>query len=240
MREFTALIIKKMIIRNIKYIFIPVLILLLLCGCEDKNVILDEEYLTIRLKKDNSVHVHVRCIFRNTKRYSGTLAFPVTSWFKMENFYSAWNGESCTTYIITAPSDSFFLIDGKHYQSVYKFDVPCSGKDVSEHIITYSYIMPFVSFMKEHDAEGYYLEYILHTGGVWHGNVSKLRVEIISETGLSADKVMQLNDSYSGEITGDGRWVFKADNIELEKDIRLLLKRKSAVYKNHHKKKLIS
>jgi len=228
--EFTALIIKKMIIRNIKCIIPPILVFLLLCGCDDKNVILDEEYLTIRIKKDNTAHVHARFIFRNTERYNGTLAFPVTSWFKMKNFSASWNGENCATDILTAGDDSFFLIDGKHYHTVYRFDVPCSGKNISEHIITYSYIMPFTSFMKEHDAEGYYLEYILHTGGLWHGNVSKLRVEIISETGLSADKIIQLDGSYRGEISDDGRWVFNADNIELEKDIRLLVKRELPVY----------
>ncbi|HOP29157.1 MAG TPA: hypothetical protein PKZ64_06275 [Spirochaetota bacterium] len=209
--------------RSIKISFLPVLLLFLLCGCDNKKVILDEEYLTIRIKRDKTVHVHVRCIFKNTADYCSTLAFPVTEWFKMNNFTVTWNGENCICDTVSAPGESLFLIDNKHYSSVYRYDIPCSGRDTSEHIITYSYRMPFVSFMKEHNAEGYYLEYILHTGGLWHGNVSKLRVEIISETGFLKDRIIQLDGSYRGEFTGDGRWIFNADNIELEKDIRLLL-----------------
>jgi hypothetical protein len=211
------------IIRSINSIILPVIILLLLCGCDDKKVILDEEYLTIRIKKNNTVHVHVRCIFRNTADYCSTLAFPVTEWFIMDNFSVTWNGENCISDIVSAPGESLFLIDGRHYKSVYRYNIPCSGSDTSEHIITYSYRMPFASFMKEHNARGRYLEYILHTGGLWHGNVSKLRVEIISETGFLKDRVIQLDGGYSGKVTGDGRWVFNADNIELQRDIRLLL-----------------
>lgn len=209
-------------IRSIKRSFLPVLLLLLLCGCENKKVILDEEYLTIRIDRDRTVHVYVRCIFRNTADYCSTLAFPVTDWFKMDNFSAAWNGENCITNIVSAPGGSLFLIDGRHYRSVYRYDIPCSGRETSEHIITYSYRMPFVSFMKEYNTRGHYLEYILHTGGLWYGNVSKLRVEIISETGFLKDRIIQLDGGYSGKVTGDGRWIFNADNIELKKDIRLL------------------
>jgi len=212
-----------MFIRSIKRSFLPALLLFLLCGCDNKNVILDEEYLTIRIDRDRTVHVHVRCIFRNTESYCSTLAFPVTDWFKIYNFAAKWNGEDCVCDIVSAPEESLFLIDGRHYRSVYRYDIPCSGTETSEHIITYSYRMPFISFMKEYNARGHYLEYILHTGGLWYGNVSKLRVEIISETGFLKNKIIQLDGGYRGEVTGDGRWIFNADNIELKKDIRLLL-----------------
>ena len=195
---------------------------LLVC-CEQGRVALDEEYVTIRVDSGYTVHVKVRCFFKNTSSFSAPLAFPVSDWVKMENFKALWNGEECAYELVTAPGSSLYSINGRHYRSVLKYSIPCTGSDRSEHVITYSYRMPYIAFEKDYESEGYYLEYILNTGALWYGRVSRLRVRVIFDQGVRVKNIITLDGAYRGGPAAGNTWVYDADNVELDRDIRMLL-----------------
>lgn len=186
--------------------------------------VLNKEYLTIIIDKNLMAHVNVKFIFTKTKNYEADLAFPGSEWCNIENFTALWDNKKLQVEHIKASKNYFFKFGTEKYSSLYKFRIPVTDKDTTEHVISYKYKLPFIDFKKDYEAKGYYLEYILKTGSSWSGRTSKLSVKIIFYNKEFCSKILHLNDSYVGKCKNNGLWIFEKENIKLSKDIRLLIK----------------
>ncbi|HOP65081.1 MAG TPA: hypothetical protein PK358_11785 [Spirochaetota bacterium] len=217
---------KKKIKPFIRAFMAILLVLPIFQSCDTgKSVVLSEEYVNIRVGENHTATVHVNFIFTETENFTGTLlAFPKSEWFAMKGFTATWNDKKLSHETVTAPEGKYFSIGEETCSSLYTFRVPPGSAQKSVHTISYSYTMPYVDFSKEYEAEGRYLEYILRTGSLWHGRVSKLKVTVTTERPRACDKILILNGSFEGKCTNPNTWVFEGKDIELNRNIRLIIR----------------
>jgi len=184
--------------------------------------VLEEEYVYIDIRENNIAEIKVVFHFENTSGYAGEMGFPGTYWFNYDNFTAEWNGVDLDIVFKTAPGGYYYEINNDRYSSIYKFKAPLSDKQNSVHIIRYTYTIPYVNFEKDLGMQGYYIEYILRTGSLWKGKVKKLFARVKMHGSMQCSSIMHLPGSYTGRCTSEKVWKFYAEDIELEKDIRLL------------------
>lgn len=220
---------KSIKLKNISAAFVVLILSPALRGASEKDVVPDvvlkEEYVDIHIDKNYTASVNVKFIFTSTRGYRSTLAFPVSDWIVMENFKAVWNGTLLDHDIVRAPAGKSFSIADERYGSIYRFRIPATAADTSEHSISYSYRIPYISFAKDYEREGYYVEYILKTGSLWHGNVLKLNITVTADEPLFSGKITYLDSSFHGRCVNSSRWEFNAIDIELTKNLRLLIPR---------------
>ncbi len=184
---------------------------------------LKDEYVYIKVDDDFTVHVTVEFVFKNTEGYSGKLAFPGSDWFRYNNFTATWNGSVLDTEVHHAGNGQHYEINGDSYSSIITFNVPRTEIETSKHVIRYSYNAPYVKFEKDYGLEGYYIEYILRTGALWEGTVSKLHVRVETARNISCTRIKLLGNSLEGICLSDNIWGAEFKGAELERDIRLLI-----------------
>ncbi len=209
--------------RSINTVLLMLLIISPAYSAGESQVKLQEEYVYIHIDKSRQAHVTVRFIFTGTRDYTRVLAFPVSSRVTMENFQVFWNGSPLPCEWTGAPEGRFFVMAGGRYRSLIKFTVPRTVTDRTEHIVNYTYRIPFFSLKKDYEAEGDYIEYILTTGSTWKGRVAKLKIVLISDIDYDGE-IMHLDKSYIIRPAGKGKWEFNGSDIELDKDLKILMR----------------
>jgi len=209
--------------KSIRTALILIFMLSPVLNAGESTVRLYEEYVNIHIDKSFRAHVYVKFMFTGTRNYSSVLAFPVSDWIVMENFTATWNGKTLVCEKVDAPDGRFYIMVGERYRSVIKFTVPHTGSDNSEHVVSYTYKVPFISLLKDYEAEGYYIEYILKTGSLWKGRLAKLDISVSSDIPFRGT-IKHLDRSYTVQPAGAGKWEFTDRDIELDKNLRLLMR----------------
>lgn len=123
-----------------------------------------------------------------------------------------------------APPDHYFDFRVAGYPALYRINIPEKIRSF-HHRISYNARLPlyFANGSKGERPEGYVVHYILKTGSTWEGVVDSLSVEVDPGPFRCKDLIAAVQ-SVQGSCSDDGKWHYESRNIELDKDVELVLK----------------
>lgn len=153
------------------------------------------------------------------------IAFPATYWYPYKKFVQEFHGKNIPVTYQEAGEGKYYSFKEVNYPALYYGTLPAAEGNAHFMRSLYSFTAPELSTGTKDDLPaGYYLEYILRTGSGWGGPVDNLIVEVRFENS-KCSSIYVLEDSFQGNCVSQKLWRFSADNVVLDRDVRLVIQK---------------
>lgn len=183
------------------------------------------EVVHLRINESGRVHVRVTYDVEGLLPTPRCFVFPETAWFPLRRFRTRWNDVTLPIRALTPPADHNFYLAGIYCPRLLLFELPATSGSIHRLENTYDYQAPRFTPGKDENYQGksgIYVEYILQTGALWKDDIGSVRVEV--DTGrFDCRRLRALPGGYEGRCVSRQRWVFAKNNLEPDRDIRLVM-----------------
>jgi hypothetical protein len=186
---------------------------------------MQSEVVELNELEDGDYSVRVTYQFQGRIWSSMQVAFPEPEEYRLKYFRRSWNGENIPVERKEAePGYVFYLgSNANPYIAKHISSLPWTLQNHSVLIDEYIFTPPhYEPGSKSELSSGRYVEYILVTGASWDGVIESIEVVITLKDG-DCSRIQIMSDSYWGYCDEDGIWRAQLENVNPNKNIRLVV-----------------